>query len=185
MAFDHSDSLDLNNLYRLARLGDKAAEQQLMGHLTVSFHLVAQHRLWDAQEAEEVVQEALVTILTKYREVEIETSFGGWTYGVLQNKIMECVRKRMTRRRLDGQMEQDGSRFVDSSDPDLKRAIIDCFQKIHRINNRHARVLNLHYQGYTTEEICGKLDITENNLYVQLSRARRALEICLGKDDEK
>jgi DNA-directed RNA polymerase specialized sigma24 family protein len=91
MSFDHANSLDLNNLYRLARLGDKAAEQQLMGHLTVSFHLVAQHRLWDEQEAEEVVQEALVTILTKYREVEIETSFGGWTYGVLQNKIMECV----------------------------------------------------------------------------------------------
>jgi RNA polymerase sigma-70 factor, ECF subfamily len=185
MSSDHSHSLDLNDLYRSARRGDKAAEQRLMSHLTVSFRLVAQHRLWNEQEAEEVVQEALVTILAKYREVEIETSFGGWTYGVLQNKIMDCVRKRMTRRKLDEQMEPDSSRVVNSSDPDLKRAIIDCFQKIHRDNNRHARILNLHYQGYTTEEICGKLDITENNLYVQLSRARRALEICLGKDDEK
>jgi DNA-directed RNA polymerase specialized sigma24 family protein len=60
---------------------------------------------------------------------------------------------------------------------------MDCFRKICRSNNRHARVLNLHYQGFTTVEICRRLDISENNLYVLLSRARRALELCLGKDD--
>jgi RNA polymerase sigma-70 factor, ECF subfamily len=185
MSPNHSNTFDLNALYRQARLGDTSAERVLMRHLTVSFRLVAQHRLWDEQEAEEVVQEALLTVLSKYREVEIESSFGGWTYGVLQNKIMDCVRKRMTRRTLDEQWQGDQSPPVDRPNPDLRRAIIECFQKIHRANNRHARILNLHYQGYSTAEICDRLAISENNLYVQLSRARRALEICLGKDSEK
>lgn len=185
MSPDQSNSPDFDQLYRAARQGDKAAMERLMGLLTVSFRLIAQHRVWAEQEAEEVVQDALTTIVTRFREVEIETSFGGWAYGVLQNKILELTRKKATRRRLDEQIQREELTDTAAADPGLVRALIDCFHKIHRANSRHARILNLHYQGYTTAEICRRLGIGENNLYVQLSRARRALEICLGKDDKE
>ncbi|MCP4703685.1 MAG: hypothetical protein GY865_03665, partial [candidate division Zixibacteria bacterium] len=48
-------------------------------------------------------------------------------------------------------------------------------------NRRHARILNLHFLGYTTEEICSRLEITKTNMYSLLSRARSMLELCLNK----
>jgi len=182
MSLEQPASFDLNDLYRAARSGDREAENRLMGHLTVSFRLFAQHRIWNVEDAEEVVQEALVTILSKYKGLEIETSFAGWSYRVLQNKILDFVKKKSARRRLD---EANAISLAEDAyvcpDPRLKVRLIECFRKINQTNSRHARVLNLHYQGYPVTEVCRRLGVTENNLYVLLSRARRALELCLKK----
>ena len=182
MSLEQPASFDLNDLHRAACSGDRDAENLLMGHLTVSFRLFAQHRIWHVEDAEEVVQEALVTILSKYKGLEIETSFAGWAYRVLQNKILDFVKKKSSRRRLDEANATDLSTdaYV-CPDPRLRARLIECFRKIHQANSRHARVLNLHYQGYSAAEVCRRLRVTENNLYVLLSRARRALELCLKK----
>ena len=184
MSLEQPASFDLTGLFQAARAGDREAENRLMAHLTESFRLFAQHRIWNDEDAEEVVQESLVTILAKYKEVEIETSFGGWTYRVLQNKIFDYVKKKTTRKRLD-EANQTGLTENVTSQPDLqlKARLIDCFRKINQRNSRHARVLNLHYQGYSAAEISRRLNVTENNLYVLLSRARRALELCLKKNE--
>jgi DNA-directed RNA polymerase specialized sigma24 family protein len=47
---------------------------------------------------------------------------------------------------------------------------------------RHARILVMKYQGYRTAEICERMSITPNNLYVTLSRARAMLKACLEKE---
>jgi RNA polymerase sigma-70 factor (ECF subfamily) len=184
MAADPPDRFDLNALYRGACQGDRVAEQRLMQHLGVSFGLFAQQRIWNEQDAEEVVQDALVTILEKYRSLTIDTSFGGWAYRVLQNKIMDHVKKKTTRRRLDEEHRQGHENQSEAANDDIRTRLIGCFRKIHRVNRRHARILNLHYQGYATPEICARLRLTESNFYVLLSRARRALAACLGKGDE-
>jgi RNA polymerase sigma-70 factor (ECF subfamily) len=182
MSLEQSASFDLNELHRAACSGDREAENRLMGYLTVSFRLFAQHRIWHVEDAEEVVQEALVTVLAKYKGLEIETSFAGWAYRVLQNKILDFVKKKSARRRLDEANADDltAETYV-CPDPQLRARLIECFRKINRTNSRHARVLNLHYQGYPVTEVCRRLGVTENNLYVLLSRARRALELCLKK----
>ena len=69
------------------------------------------------------------------------------------------------------------------TDPDLKRRLLGCLQKICRQNVRYARILNLHYQGYKTGEVCGRMDVRPATLYSVLSRARSMLEDCLEKGD--
>lgn len=186
MTTEPSTSFDLFQLYTKARAGDPKTEQELMTHLTVSFRLFAQRRLWRREDVEEVVQEAMMTIAAKYREVEIESSFAGWCYRILKNKIMDHVKKAGTRYRLDQENLVNREDYrPDESDIRLRKKIIDCFRKLGQGNRRHARIMNLHYQGYTTDEICRKLDMTENNFYVILSRARKALQICLGLEGRK
>ena len=184
MSDPDSASFDLTNLARRAGTGDTTAEAQLMKHLSVSFRLFAQQRVWNDEDAEEVVQDALIVVLAKYREIAFETSFSGWAYQILNNKIMDYVKKKQTRRRLDEQRTTTG-RSGDNpvSDPSLRKRLIDCFRKLHGRNIRHARVLNLSYQGYSTEEICKKLKVKESHLYVLLMRARKTLLACLGKGD--
>lgn len=177
----------MDRLYRAALEGNAKAENDLMSHLAVSFRIFAQRKLWRQEDVEEVVQEALLTVSTKYREIEIESSFAGWCYRILQNKILDHVKKAGTRARLDREREAtcSGGYEPTPSDIELRKRIIECFRKLGIGNRRHARILNLHYQGYSTDEICAKLGVSENNLYVILSRARAALLVCLGLEEGK
>lgn len=66
-------------------------------------------------------------------------------------------------------------------DPDLEMNLARCLRRLIQSYPRYARVLNLKYQGYSTEQICEKLRITRDNLYVLHSRARAELKGCLAK----
>lgn len=173
--------MNINALYSSLVSGDEGSENELFGYLTVSFRLFAQQRIWNEQDCEEVVQDALMTVAKKYREIEFTTSFAAWAYKIMSNKIMDYFKTRKVR-------AQAHARIVDEKipemswkpDPALKRRLLACLGKI---KGKHARILNLHYQGYTTNEICEKLDLKPGNFYVLLSRARTMLELCLEEGD--
>ena len=65
----------------------------------------------------------------------------------------------------------------------LKEQLLFCLERVGQSNRRYARILNLYYQGYTTDEVCLRLGINANHSYVALWRARSLLEICLEKGD--
>jgi len=174
--------LELEILYRRAIEGDSRSENELFKRLTVSFRVIAQRRVWDESHAEEVVQNALLAVAQKYRSVEIDSSMSGWVHSILNNKIMDYVKSKKTTRgsaRVKPLGENDG--VPADSDPMLKSRLLVCLRKINKASNRFARILNLRYLGYSTEEICEKLRIKKNNFYVILSRARSLLESCLSK----
>ena len=186
MATGEDTGSSINILYTAARDGGAAEERRLLEFLTVSFRHLAQLKMGNAGDAEEVVQDALITIAARYRDMEFEVSFAAWAYKVLRHKIMDCVAKARNRKRL---MEQEYDRFEPEPtwqpDPQLREKILDCFRSISSRNRRHARILNLVYQGYTTAEICDRLHLSTGNFYVLLSRSRTALEYCLEKDKKK
>ncbi|MCP4704969.1 MAG: sigma-70 family RNA polymerase sigma factor [candidate division Zixibacteria bacterium] len=177
-------AFNINILYADFLNGDKTAENKLLSHLTVSFRLFTKHKIWDEHDSEEIVQDALMTIIDKCRKIEFEASFAVWAYRVLNNKIMNYVTTKQTRKRLTEQHGSFNNRpSYQCHNVELKIRLKECFNKINKINSDHARILNLKYQGYSTDEICKILKITRNNMYVKLSRARTALEICLKKGD--
>ncbi len=140
----------------------------------------------NSQDCEEIVQDALTTIAEKYRQVQIESSFAGWAYKVLNNKVLDYYKSKRVRSARTTPLEVAEPDLIGAAtDPQLKTRLLDCLRKIHGANSFHARALNLHYQGYNTEEICAKLGIASNNFYVMLSRARTMLRVCLEKGDIK
>jgi len=161
-------------------------EKELFNQLTVSFRIFAQQRIWNSQDSEEIVQDALMTIASKYRDIEFETSFAAWAYRVLNFKIADYFKARKIRENARYRLTKEARESVLLDlDPILKSRLLECLRKIGEVNSVHARVLNLHYQGYTTNEICDRLDINRGNLYVMLSRARVMLDKCLDKGDIK
>ena len=133
---------------------------------------------------EEIVQDSLAVISEKYRQIEIEISFSAWAYRVLENKILEYYRKKHGR---ENALARHGDMSLTPEaaipEPTLKRQLLDCLEKLCHANIRQARVLNMHYQGYRIDEICSKLNLTRNNLYILLSRARSTLKKCLETGD--
>lgn len=174
-------SLDINQLHENARNGDSNAEKKLFELLTVRFRYLATLRLKDETEAEEVTQEALLAISGEFREIVIERSFAAWAHKVFENRIRNYTRSRQKRGRLiSSELNNEG---LSGRDDHLKRRLLGCLRRLNDLNTRYARILNLHYHGYTTDEICEKLDIKPGNLYVILSRARSLLQECMNKGD--
>lgn len=173
--------LNINQLHKDAAAGDKTAEYRLFHFLSERFEQFAHHRIWDTEDARDVVQDAMVSIAREYRSIGFEVSFLAWAYKVLDNRILAYIRRR----------KQRGDRVVTVEDvrllgdvpidinPALQARLLDCLKKVGNINRRHARILGLHYQGYSTDEICARLSMTKNGLYIALSRARTMLEVCL------
>ncbi len=174
------DTLSINELFQLARQGGKDAEGQLFSKLTEAFSVFVQHRISDEANRKEVVQQTVTAIAGKYRDISFETSFSAWAYRVLENNLRYFYRTKRYRDNLFVREPQDSSAATGAGvDPLLKRKLRDCLRKINRVHSRHARLINLRYQGYSPDEICEKLGLTRNNIYVMLSRVRKLLKKCL------
>ena len=177
-------AVNLNILEKSARSGNLTAEADLFRRLSESFRLFVRQKIRNPQDREEVVQEALATIARKYRKEQFETSFAAWAYRILEFKVMNHYRSVKNRDKVfapssDETVQQAGQEI----DPTLKSRLLDCLRKLSKTRLAHARILTLHFQGFSVPEICNRVGISSNNLYVRLSRARKLLANCLENGD--
>ncbi len=179
------DNDGFERLCKEAQQGNESSERLLFVRLTDSFRLFAQHRLRNRAEAEEVVQDALAVIAQKYKDTAFTSSFAGWAHNVLRNTIAGYIRHKAIRAKLQTQADTALADTVHRPvDNDFRRKVLGCLEQVARSNRRFARVLNLHYQGFASPEICDRLELKKNYLYVLLARARSMLEACLGMTKE-
>ncbi|MFN3879853.1 MAG: sigma-70 family RNA polymerase sigma factor [Nitrincola lacisaponensis] len=154
-------------------------------------------------EAEDVVQEALLVAATKQDSFDGRSQFETWVFGILKYKILDLFRaeKRRAQWLLESDepwqdepdMEfkanerwQDDHRPQDWGDPEAVLAsshfwrVFDACM-IH-LPDVPARVFSLReLMEVEIDEICSLLNITENNCSVILYRARMKLRQCLEK----
>jgi RNA polymerase sigma factor (sigma-70 family) len=179
--------LDINNLHKKACLDDNRAKEKLFEVLSSRFRLFANHQIQDQVDAEEIVQEALMTIYSQFDKIEFHTSFSAWACKVLDNRLLNYYQKKKRENKKLNREIGDNQDLHDKrtdTNPDLKRKLLDCFRRVCKRNMRYARILNLHYQGYKTEEISSRMSMKPATLYSGLSKARAMLEQCLQNGDE-
>jgi len=156
-------------------------------------------RVNDEEHADDIVQNTFLAAL------EAKDSFAGlssektWLFGILKNKIMEHYRELKKNRKYDLNPEDDRdpceSDFdgkghwrslpfhwgIDPEksvvDKELLRTFLNCMNTLSP-KFRQLYVLR-EIEGYDSEAICSELDITRNNLWVILHRARNLLKKCI------
>ncbi len=82
------------------------------------FLALAKRRVRDEQDAEEIVQDALMTVVEKSASQTFEKSFLQWAFGVLRNKIGNYYQQRERRHRTTEEMTEDTERTLQSGLPD-------------------------------------------------------------------
>jgi RNA polymerase sigma-70 factor (ECF subfamily) len=172
----------MKRLVEQAKAGDESAEKQIFANLRETFVAIAKRRIEDSEVAEDIAQEACITILQKYKSESFTVSFQAWAYGVLRMKIGNYYQKYQVKHkpaRLDSDFGKVAGPTVEPINHELKLTLIDCMRKISRVYRNYARVLNLVYQGFGADEICRKLSIKPGNMRVILSRGRSVLKTCL------
>ena len=178
---------NIDELLNRARGGDKSAENELFQRLLVRFRLFARQKVGEEDAAEEVAQRACTTVLEKYRTERYSVGFEAWAYGVLKMCIKNYYFTLSSRKEKTIRAPYKESRLDKAApqiDPDTEMQLLTCLTKVFAVNRRYARVLNLVYQGYRTDEICQRLEMTRNNFYVTLNRARSLLWTCLEGREE-
>jgi RNA polymerase sigma-70 factor (ECF subfamily) len=175
--------MDINTVYENALAGDKKSREQLFQFLAESFRLFILQRIKNREDAEDVVQNALTIICDQFERAKITTSFAAWAYSVLKSQIMSYFKSRQLPKNLNVSIPDDYSDNYSKSDLTLKSQLVECLKKINTVNKSHVRILNLHFQGYSTQEICSKLRLSVSNVYTSLHRARAMLRKCLEKGD--
>jgi RNA polymerase sigma-70 factor (ECF subfamily) len=173
--------MNMNELHSLARGGDKSAESEMYRRLRVSFLLFLRQKIRDQKDAEDVVQEALLAIADNQGKIEFETSFSAWAYKVLENMVLRHYRSKGRRENVFVAMDGDCPELLHKPDPDLRARLLHCLRELSRTRCRHAQIIHMHVQGLSVPEICAAMNVTSNNLYVMLLRARSLLEECLSK----
>ena len=168
-------AVDINFLYQTARNGDKQAEEQLFSVLAVRFGILANHRIWNEQDAEDVVQNALAVVAREYKGTVISVSFAAWAYKVLDNRMLSYFKGT----RQDVTVADNDPPDMSGTEPMFKIRLLDCVKKVRRAHAKYGQAVLLHYQGYTTREVCERLGVTSQNFYMILSRARVMLKRCL------
>lgn len=178
--------MKIDELYAAVCAGELKAESRLFERLSVRFSLIAHLKIGNREDAEDVVQEALSVIAKEYKNMEFR-SFRAWAYKVFDNRLLDYIGRKMRKTADMASMTDEGKLMIENSnrDFDLKIRLRECLAKVRATNTRYARILNLHYQGFPTENICSKLGVTKENLYMILSRARSTLDRCLETGEVK
>ena len=128
----------------------------------------------------------MLKVTSKIDQVADPERFPAWAHTILKNEIVDYYRSVQVRQRREvGEDAGDLANASETTNPDLKMRLKDCLKKVNAVFPRHARVINLKYQGYGTKEICLRMGITPNNLHVILSRARTLLKNCLESGEIK
>ena len=181
-----SVAIQINRLYQSARSGDKRSEKELFEYLSARFLLFVHRRIRNKQLAEEIVQQTLLTIAGEYSSFDARVSFSAWAYKILDNRILAAIqeiKREAGRKSISIDIAAATEQSQQDVDPSLKRQLIMCLRKITAVNVRYSRIINLHFQGYDTAEICRRVKIVPATFYSLLSRGRKMLEQCLNTGD--
>ncbi len=166
----------------------------------VSFALM---HLRDRSQAEDAVQEAMMSAIEKNESFAGRSGYETWVFGILKYKILDAMRAQKRHGRwqpledegdddaIDRQFQQNG-RWQEWARPSSWGEPEATFETEHfwqvfdacmiALPDNAARVFSLReLMGLSTEDICRELDIKENNCWVILHRARLRLRACIEK----
>ncbi|WP_373190628.1 sigma-70 family RNA polymerase sigma factor [Halomonas sp.] len=166
----------------------------------VSFALM---HLRDRSQAEDAVQEAMMSAIEKSENFAGRSGYETWVFGILKYKILDAMRAQKRHGRwhpledeadddaIDRQFQRNG-RWQEDARPSRWGEPEAAFENEHfwqvfdacmiALPENAARVFSLReLMGLSTADICRELDIKENNCWVILHRARLRLRACIEK----
>jgi RNA polymerase sigma-70 factor (ECF subfamily) len=176
----------VTHAFHPAVAGHAVAWHEMVSHRS---HLVrfAQRRLHDPMLAEDVVHDVFEAVLSGRASFGGRSALRSWLTAILKNKIVDLVRSRAAYESLDacsddGDADTRGVLAIECphARPDelaeQRQFLAATLERIDMLpaglrEAMHLRVI----QDQPTEAVCEALQISEENLFVRLHRARKQL----------
>jgi RNA polymerase sigma-70 factor, ECF subfamily len=169
---------------RLAQRGDAGAFERIYQLHCRRVYALCLRMAGNPTEAEDLTQEAFLTVLRKIRTFRGESAFSTWLHRITVNLVLMRFRRKTP---LESSPEKRIEPESDRGGPHEKFGGLDCQlagsidrmnleRAIERLSPPHKLVVELHdIQGYRHKEIAQIMDWSIGNSKAQLHRARRRL----------
>lgn len=166
------DSASDGLLAQRAADGDPAAFEVLVRRHGPYLRAFAVRLTGSASDADDVVQDALITVWNQLSTLEDPTKVRSWMASILSRKATDILRSRRPSDELDDELPDDGegapeTRALASSRMDALSAVLAALPE----GQRQCWVLK-EMGGYSYEEIGQRLDMTTVTVRGKLARAR-------------
>jgi RNA polymerase sigma-70 factor (ECF subfamily) len=181
-ADDGHDAVRDEHLVELVRGGDMAAYDQLVRRYLRRAFVVAFRLLEHREDAEDLVQDTFMTVLSQLHTYESGRPFAPWMYRILINRGLNARRSR-SRRRTEEIPDSAASPRLDSPDVATERADVRArFQaSLTELPPRQRLIVQLiEVDGLTRGEVARILDLSEATVRWHVSEARRVLRRVLA-----
>ena len=158
-------------LVRDALTGDRMAAGRLMERHRRTVLALAFRTLGNADDAQDVAQEALVYALQRLPELRDTGKFASWLAGITLSLCADYRRRRGTRRLGEplSVLNEAGEEFNYAEAVSVRKAVAD-------LSEAHRTTLLLHYiGGWSREEVAAILEIPVNTVRSRLMAAKQNL----------
>ena len=166
----------ITNLIERCKKSDKNAQLEIYKSYYKAMYNVSYRILKDEFEAEDIMQEAFLTVFTKMDSYKGEVTFGAWLKRIVINKSLTQLKKNNRYQEVKMEVIPDDAIEEEAIDYTGLKAknVLNCLQSL---KENYRLVLNLHLiEGYDYEEISHILDYTNENVRTTVSRAKKKLK---------
>ncbi len=158
---------------------NRKAQLQLYNQYCDGMYIVANRFLKDANDAEDVVQEAFIKAFSKLHQYKAEVTFGAWLKRIVINKSIDFLKSKKQRL---VELDEVHLKVIDTEDDDkwlVEDAITlsDVKSAINNLPDKYQYVVMLYLiEGYDHQEISEILNISQVASRTQLSRGKTKLQ---------
>jgi RNA polymerase sigma-70 factor (ECF subfamily) len=178
------------DLVRAAAAGDTSAMERLLVRAQEVAYRVSLLVCGHTQDAEDVMQEALLKTYQYVNRIEEPDAFRTWLYRTVRNACLMKRRRRVDEPARHVSIEQDGGSNADEARPvdveDRSRSadqqLINTWigerlrRALHRLPRSYRAIVVLReIEGLSTKEVAALTNISEANVKTRLHRARALL----------
>ncbi|WP_064750101.1 sigma-70 family RNA polymerase sigma factor [Lysobacter firmicutimachus] len=150
-----------------ARSGDRAALERVLTHSRQDLRRYAEFHCV-INDVEDAVQESLITVSRKLRDLRVLECFVSWTFRIVKR---ECNRLKRARRLLSG--EPIGEEIMPVVTPEPAEWRHDVAAALESLPAHYREIILLRdLEGLTVEEIGARLGMTREAVKSRLHRAR-------------
>jgi len=160
----------------LAKRGDLPACERIFRAFQTPAYSVAYRVCQCRETAQEVTQEAFITVFRKLRQFRGDAPFWGWLRRVVVNQAISTLR----RRPVAGELEFQDYHATADGEQDQVGLAMDLETALASLDDEDRTVVWLHdVEGYGHQEIADMFGMTESFSKTRLSRARARLRALL------
>jgi RNA polymerase sigma-70 factor, ECF subfamily len=143
----------------------------------------ARRRLLDPALAEDLVHDVFEAVATGRAEFGGRAALRSWLVAILKHKIVDLVRQRVGHDSLDG-FDDENDMPMEFACPqprpdevaEQRQRLAQTLKRLATLPDSLQDVVQLRViEERSTQDVCRMLDISEQNLFVRLHRARKAL----------
>ena len=186
---------DKNTDYEIVKRAinkDQTAFKELLDKYQDRVHMVVRKMVFDAQEADDLTQEAFIKAFNSLHTFNFEFSFSTWLYKIASNNCIDYLRKRKLKtfsmnspvKQKDGETQQEYPDKVPTVENDMisSETSKQIAAAIDKLPPKYRQVIVMrHTEEKSYEEIAEFLELPLGTVKARIFRARELLNKSLRK----